>query len=168
MAKVTFDGSNRLIIVNYGITSLDVKVDLYSDWKEWVLLSDNSKYPTAMTAVGGDPLAGSQYLGTTYFLENGWKIRPYEDNHSLEVSGNLYARDGSSPFVQTLGSYNVLITLKTSNLVDTVNLAGTSVDINAIAEAVWKYATSGSLTIDTMGSHVYTKLMTFAQYMATK
>jgi len=52
--KITFDGGNKLIIVNNGETSLDVGLDLYSAWKEWMLLSDNSKYPIAFSAIGGD------------------------------------------------------------------------------------------------------------------
>ena len=32
--SVTFDGPNKLIKVNQGITFLDVDVDIYSNWKE--------------------------------------------------------------------------------------------------------------------------------------
>lgn len=119
----TFDGPNKLIILSNGTTTVDVK-DMYSRWKEWVATSDNSKYLIAFSALGGDPLPGARYLGTTYFVENGWKIRPYEGNHTLVVSGNMYARDGSDPFVNTVGTFNVRIMLSVSNLVDTVNLSG--------------------------------------------
>ena len=34
--KVTFDGINKHIIINPGETQIDVQVDLYSAWKEWV------------------------------------------------------------------------------------------------------------------------------------
>ena len=55
MAKVTFDGPNKLIIVNPGIVELDVQVDIYSDWKEWAATGDNLKYPPALRTIGGDP-----------------------------------------------------------------------------------------------------------------
>ena len=33
--KVTFDGPNKLILINHGEVSIDVKEDIYSGWKEW-------------------------------------------------------------------------------------------------------------------------------------
>lgn len=135
----TFDGVNKLIIISNGTTTVDAK-DLYSRWKDWVVLADNAKYLEAMTVLGGDPLPGGRNLGTTYFIENGWKIRPYEGNHTLVLSGNLYSRDGSDPFVNTLGNYNVRIMLVVSNLVDTINTAGGG---GATAADVWSYPNRG-------------------------
>lgn len=167
MAKVTFDGTNKLIIVDSGITSLDAAIDLYSDWKEWVLVGDNSKYPLAFSTIGGDDLGGGRYLGATYFLENGWKIRPYEGNHALSIVGNIYTRDGSSPFVVTLGNYNVLITSNVSNLIDTIAVGGNSYTLNQIADSVW----SKSITSPASGSileYIVTKLLSFKKFFATK
>jgi hypothetical protein len=126
MSKVTFDGPNKLIIVDNGETSLSVKEDMYSAWKDWIKLTDNAKYLQAFSTIGGDPLVGSLNLGDTYFLENGWKIRPYEGEHRLTVEGNLYSRDGLSPFVPTLGDFNVLISLVTSNLINTISVGGSA------------------------------------------
>ena len=123
--KVTFDGPNKLIIINEGITSLDVRTDIYSAWKEWMTEEDNSKYLLAFSVEGGAPTP-SGFTGTTFFLENGWKIRPYEGDHSLTVTGNLFTRTGQSPFVPTLGYYNVLIEKDRSNIVDTVYAGGGS------------------------------------------
>src|SRR3990172_4377805 len=121
MAKVSFNGATKIISVTVapvgGANSIDVKIDLFSDWKEWVLLSDNSKYVQAMRGVGGDPLPGSKALGDTYFLLNGWKIRPYEASHTMTVNGNLYCEDGTSPYVSTLGAYNVMVISAVSQLV---------------------------------------------------
>ena len=146
MAKVEINGPSKLIIVNDSVTEIDVKVDLYSEWKLWVIESDNSKYVPAFSAIGGDPLPGGKFVGTTFFLENGWKIRPFEGDHDLVVSGNLYDRTGGSPFVNTVGDYNVLITMATSNLVDAVATSGsTGPTASSIADAVWdKLAISGS------------------------
>lgn len=116
MAQVTFDGPNKLIIVNNGVTTLDVKVDLYSDWKEWVLLSDNSKYVPAMSVIGGEPIGGGLYAGSLFFIENGWKIRPYEGDHQLSLVGSLFTTDGSSVSVPTLGDFTVTVKVLASNL----------------------------------------------------
>lgn len=116
--KVTFDGPNKIIIINEGETLVDVQTDLYSNWKEWLAVGDNSKYLPAMRAVGGDHITGDLYLGSTFFLLNGWKIRPWAGDYKLDISGNLYSEDGSDPFVPTLTASSVSVNLRTSNLVD--------------------------------------------------
>lgn len=167
MAKVTFDGENKLIIVDNLITELDVRVDIYSDWKEWLLIGDNIKFSQALSAIGGDPIATGVYVGTTYFLENGWRIRPYEGTHQLTIVGNLYTREsGQSPVIPTLGNYNVLVNMFRSNLVDTISTGGGG-DPQDVAEAVWNYPT-GSFPQNTFGSYITTRLLTVAQYLGIR
>lgn len=114
----TFDGPNKLIVLSAGTITFDVP-DLFSRWKEWVRTGTNSRFLPAMRSVGGDPISGTQNLGATFFLTHGWRIRPDEAEHRLTVVGNLYTDPaGSSPFVPTLGNFNVLIEMKVSNLVD--------------------------------------------------
>lgn len=117
MTKVVFDGPNKLIIVDNGITELDAGVDLYSDWKEWMLTSgsDNAKYLPAFRATGGDELPGGQFISGYFFLTNGWRIRPYEGDHGLSVLGNLFVDGGGNPFVPTLGDYTVMVNVQTSS-----------------------------------------------------
>lgn len=110
----TFDGINKLIILSNGTTNLDCQ-NMYSRWVDWVATSDNSKYLMAFRTVGGDSIGEGQNISSYFFLMNGWRIRPYEGNHSLAVIGNLFVEEGGSPFVSTLGNYNVLITLTVSS-----------------------------------------------------
>ena len=56
--KVTFDGYNKLIIINSNEDEIDVAVDIYSAWKEWSQQRDYLKWVAAMRSVGGDPLPG--------------------------------------------------------------------------------------------------------------
>jgi hypothetical protein len=115
---ITFDGPNKLAVLTAGTVSLDV-VELWSRWIDWLLTGDNSKYLPAMRSVGGDPLSETKDLGTTFFMTNGWRIRPQEADHWLTVNGNLYTDpSGYSPFVATLGSYTVTIAMVVSNLTD--------------------------------------------------
>jgi len=156
MAKVTFDGPNKLIIVNFGETELDVAIDLYSDWKEWMILADNAKYLQAMRTVGGDPTTGSKSVAPYFFLSNGWKIRPHEANHQLTLTGNLFIDEpgtyGSNTFVSTLGSYNVTTTiLLTSDAVGITTEGGTYPSASEIADAVWNEIASGHVTAGTFG-----------------
>jgi hypothetical protein len=124
MAQVIFDGERELIIVNPGVTSLDVRTEIYSEWKRWFLQGDNSKFSLAMDIVGGNPLPDEQ-LGLTYFLLNGWKIRPFEGDHRLRISGNLYKADGEDPIEDTVGDFKVTVSMRVSNLVDMVGTSGT-------------------------------------------
>lgn len=118
--KVTFDGPNRLIIINYGEDVIDAKVDLYSAWKRWFTaspsgdVSANSAYLEAFSTTGGDDIGEGQTISPYYFLENGWRVKPYEDDHFLTINGNLYVREGGSPVVGTDGSYSVVAKLVVS------------------------------------------------------
>lgn len=146
--KVTFDGLSKLIIINNGITQINVKEDLYSAWKEWVIQDNNSKWLQAFSAIGGEPTTGGKYLGTTYFLINGWKIRTWEGNHRLMVNGNIYSDDGSEIFISTLGAYNTQINITTSNIVDAVSTSGgASYTPEQLAQVIWAMATS-SINVD--------------------
>lgn len=117
----SFNGVTKIITPTdapvSGAITIDVQ-EIYSRWVDWLLTSDNSKYLLALRSVGGDPLPGSKKLGLTYFLMNGWKIRPYEADHVFTLNGNLYSEDGSSPFALTIGTFNVTIISSVSNLVD--------------------------------------------------
>jgi len=133
MAKVTFDGVNKKIIVDDAITELDVQIDLYSDWKEWLKEEDNSKFLSAMRTVGGDPTTGVKSVAPYFFLTNGWKIRPYEGNHTLTITGNLFVDEpetyGYNLIIPTLGSYTVTINLSTTSDAITVSAgSGLSTD----------------------------------------
>lgn len=146
--KVVFDGPNRLIIVNTGVTSLDFREDVYSAWKEWLTdpNQQNAEYAPAISAIGGDPLPGDRRLGTTYFLENGWRMRTWEGNHELTVSGNFFTREGVSAFVPTVNPWTITINLNTSTLVETLETQSSSLttgDIDAITTSIWNDAISG-------------------------
>lgn len=107
----SFDGSKKIISLTSGTTTLDVK-DLYSRWKDWVILGDNSKWETAFNASGGDPIdpTAGTYVPLYAFLLNGWKIKPQESNHTLNVTnGVLLVYGGGDPFTDTDGSYIVRI-----------------------------------------------------------
>ena len=120
---VTFDGPNKLIVEvsAAGDNSLEAS-HIYSEWKFWLTLSDNAKYLQAFTPVGGDPITGTESLDITYFLENGWRIRPAELSHKLVVTGNLYTREpGQSAFVDTLGAFTVNTETQVSTVVRVID-----------------------------------------------
>ena len=61
--KCTFVGETRQIIINPGFTDISVKTDIYSGWKEWVALRDNTKFPPAIRSIGGDKISETESAG---------------------------------------------------------------------------------------------------------
>lgn len=125
---ITFDGPNKLAILSLGTSSLDV-VDLYSRWKDWARTGDNSKYLPAFAPVGGETIDAS--AGTSVplfaFLANGWRIRPQESSHTLNVTGGVLLVDGGGdPFVSTLGAFNVRVNFSQPVQAITVATGGSS------------------------------------------
>lgn len=161
MSNIIFDGPNKLMVVASGIVELDAEVDIYSDWKEWLLEGDNSKYLQALRTVGGDPTVGAQSISPYYFLLNGWRIRPYEGDHMLAVEGNLFVDGGGNPFVSTVGAYNVLVNLSTSvnAVTDVVTASGIEASVSEedkadIVDGVWDEAQSEHVSAGTFGKYL--------------
>jgi hypothetical protein len=117
--KVTFDTTNKLIIANTGVTTLDVRVDLYSDAKEdWQsgaldissIRLNKRKFPYRV--IGGDDTAPGEIAPLYAYLKNGWRIRPQEADHVLNITGGAILVDGDTtldPFVDTLGAFTVRV-----------------------------------------------------------
>ena len=113
----TFDGDNLIITLpgtaGAGVITLDAEADLYSSWKDWMLASPlNRKYPAAFRTVGGDALSASVDAGAYFFLQNdyGWRIKPAEEDHTINLLGNLAPEDSTLPtVVPTDGGYTVLV-----------------------------------------------------------
>lgn len=124
--KVSFDGVNRLILVDQDETVLNAKEDIYSAWKEWTQTYDNSKFPVAISAIGGDPITDSTFVGTTYFLENGWRVQPYEGDYILEIKGNFYTREpGGNPVIPVSG---VSVSLTRASITEVAIAGGVSTE----------------------------------------
>lgn len=90
----TFNGVTKQITLPAQAT-IDI-ADIYSRWKDWVALSDNSKYQPAFSVVGGDPISSVTNLAVNVFIRNdlGWRVRPPEADIDIVITGNLYPTDG--------------------------------------------------------------------------
>ena len=126
----SFDGDNLIITLDSGVAEVNAETDLYSDWKEWFKTPGNAKYPLAFDTTGGDPTTATGAVSPFFFLrnDNGWRIRPAEEDAEVVIVGNLYPRDVTLPlFVQTTGAFTVLLTIErdASSVVETIT-SGTS------------------------------------------
>lgn len=107
----SINGETKVITLTTGTTNVSVR-DLWSRWVDWLKLSDNSKYLAAMVSIGGVPIneAEGTFIPVYVFLTNGWRIKPQESNHTLNVKdGILLVNGGGDPFINTTGSFVVRI-----------------------------------------------------------
>lgn len=128
--KCIFDGENKLIIISPNATNIDIKRDIYSAWKQWVMLRDFSKYDPAIRNIGGDPIGGGKFAGDLYFLINSWKV--FVD-HSVFFDGILFSDDGQPPIITSPDTYFVQSTV--SNLAQSIQTSGSDFTV----QDIWKY-----------------------------
>lgn len=136
MAKVVTFDPIRLLIIEIGVGSPEGTLDnetsfqeIYSEWKEYVAMtaspSGDLGFPTAIRLVGGDPTSDVENLGITYFVINGWRLKPAEGNHRWVVEGNVFTDpSGQSVFAFTDGNFQVNAELKFTNLIDGLRIIG--------------------------------------------
>lgn len=111
-----FDGPNKRILV-IGTSPISAQ-DLYSRWKDWMLLATNSAFAPAFRSVAGDPIGSGNSIAPYFFLNtlDGWRIRPDEADHELRINGNLYSEDPNlSLFAPTVGDYAVTVVIERSS-----------------------------------------------------
>lgn len=135
--SITFDGTTKRIVIDEVGSDIVVSAkEIYSRWKDWVA-AGNAGFEPALRTIGGDTLGSGVTAGDYYFLNNsiGWRIRPKEANHKLTITGNLYGEDPNTAILaSTLGNYNVLVSITTSSLTQTVATGG--VDPSEVADAI--------------------------------
>lgn len=148
---VTFDGNARRIYISPNISTINVRADIYSNWKEWTQLYDNSKFPAAFRATGGDPTISGEYSGDIYFLINNWQL---VISHTCQISGVIYSDNFPSPFIQTAGTQ--IVTNKVSSLVTAVNVGGASTGMT-LAEMESSTVIAKKADIDTLSSSITTR-----------
>jgi len=168
---ITFDGYNKIATLSSGTTVLSV-LDIWSRWADWIILSDNSKYLPMFTTIGGDTI--DQSSGTTIpiyaFLLNGWRIRPQESNHNLNiVSGILLVDGGGDPFINTIGSFNIRINYSQPVQAITVSTGGGgSLTATDIRDAIWSAPISTLTDKTTIGGYISKLLLSIPKFIGLK
>jgi hypothetical protein len=122
------NGSTKTISLTSGTTLVSVR-DMWSRWVDWFLTSDNSKYVPAFVQVGGNDIDISQgtKIPIYIYLVNGWRIKPQEANHTLNIhDGILLVDGGGDPFINTSGSFVVRVNYQQPVQAITVSTGGGS------------------------------------------
>ncbi len=172
----TFDGPNKIISCALGTVSFSA-AEIYSRWKDWLQEEpERAKFePAFSNSLGGDSLGGGVLVGAYFFLQNGWKIRPQESDHQLIISGNLFPiPDTAALLTSTIGSYQVVVGMRTSSLTQQVisnggsGSGGSGASASDVADAVWNRQLSAHQTSGTYGHLVGKKLLTLAKFIGLK
>lgn len=101
---ITIDGaSKRILLDSASVTAAQI----WSAWVDWH--ADNQQWPIAFQLVGGIALGGGLFIPPYFFLLSGWRVRPMEASHTLDLVGNLFVDGGGDPVVSTLGDFRVLV-----------------------------------------------------------
>jgi len=154
--KVTFDSVNKLIICKSGVTTLDAKVDFFSDMKEdWQTNALLNKFRFPVRAIGGDETLSGETAPLYAFIDYGWRIRPDEADHVLNITGGAILIEGDTaadPFVDTLGDFTVRVRMyvPVKATIVTSGSGVTAQDKVDIADAVHDEVIEGALTFREM------------------
>ena len=115
MSNAIFDGDNLNVILP-SLGTFSVEEHLYGAWKEWVVASDNAKYPPAFDTTGGDAVGGGQEIAPYFFCRNdlGWTIKMPEDNGEIIITGNLFPRSPNLTLFEQTAGYDAFLRLEVS------------------------------------------------------
>tara|TARA_B100000768_G_scaffold93566_1_gene87543 strand:+ start:32992 stop:33510 length:519 start_codon:yes stop_codon:yes gene_type:complete len=157
MSDAVFDGDN-LYITLPSLGSYNAEVDLYSAWKEWIILVDNAKFPIAFSTTGGDDIGSGDSLAPAFFVRNdlGWRIKMPSASGEIKIDGNIFPRDPTLDMFEATDGFDAFVSLKTSAnaLVVSADAEAATIttgDINAIAAKVWDTILEDHLTNGTTG-----------------
>lgn len=147
--------------------TLDVVV-LWSSYLNWLATDDNAKFEIGLKAVGGDDISVSSgtKIPPYVYLINGWKIKPMESNHTLNVgNGILLVDGGGDPFLDADGAYTIRINY--AQPVQAITVATGGGGGGATASDIWAAPLSSNNTADTFGE-LMQKMLTVAKFIGLK
>lgn len=165
-SKITIDGVNKLIYVNPGVTTLDIRVDFWSRYVDWQALPGNDRFLLAMRRTGLDNIPGGQ-TGDFYFMINGWKV--IIDMNKVRVNGVLFSDDYETAYYSA--DLLPIYPAKVSSVVNTVTvtipvITGTVPTPAEISTAVWGTPTTN--IPGTFGELISRKMLTIAKFLGLK
>lgn len=141
--KVYFDPLTRIIEIIQapvsGVVDINFQTDVYSDGKEdWIVSGTLNKLKFPIRSVGGDVISDTKNLGATFFLQYGWQLRPYSENHRLRIDGNIYTEPSTASVVlPASGSFSVIVENTVSNLTDATIAQLPQIEYASFQNVVW-------------------------------
>lgn len=164
MSKTVYDGSARTITVLPGVTVLDIRKDVWTEWVIWQELNPN--WPLAMRYSGLDPIPGGE-SGGIFFVINGWKL--IIDFTQTLVTGVLYSDNYTTAYWNS--SNQPLYPATVSALVNSVVISTPVVEqANPadIANQILDSSIGTSRPSGSLGEFLSKKVLTIAKFIGLK
>lgn len=149
--KFDFDGPNLTVHILDGVTDIDVKTELYSDYSDWYNSANNARFVLGMEAVGNIPISDIQNTAEFFFFINGWKLS-HTSGVKVSVSTNLFTLNEDKIVAVTSGDSQIefnntdavvvsqddllTLVLAIKNKVDLMNFVGSKVVVTLDGEKV--------------------------------
>jgi hypothetical protein len=131
----TFSGPELIIYIAVNSYEFNAQT-LYSDWKRWSQLDKNLTFPQAFRSIGGEYISNTKTIAPYIELLNGWRLKPWSGDYTLNVDGNLFATGGLNPFLGA-DSGTVLLSLETTGNALAID-TGSSLNVVSAGE-VWAH-----------------------------
>ena len=139
--KVSFNPITKIIQVTEAPTQeqllLDMSSDIYGSAKrQWLATESLTKFAFPFVTIGGQPV-GEVFVGAYFFLRTdlGWRIRAYDEDHELTITGNLYPFVNGQRLFSTVAGRTIPIAFERSVLSQKVE---TSSDLPEVLQ--WLHA----------------------------
>lgn len=130
---VTFDPINKYILIT-SPTILISALEIYNSAMDWCDDPITIGYTIPMRADGKFDMGGGAYSDSIFRLINGWKIKPYDGDYDLVITGTLLGEPGESRWVSP-DSGNVSIEFQVSSQATVIEPEPP--DLSGLAEEVW-------------------------------
>lgn len=142
--KFTYDTTNKLFLLNTGVTTLDAKTEFYSWVKsDWKTDANLNKFRFPIESIGGNDIGGGNTISPYYNLLYGWRLQFFvTGNQTITIVGNVITTEGDTPIVSGGGAYHHQATLQVS----ANSLTGAGGGGGATAAQVWAYVVEGTMT----------------------
>lgn len=164
-SKVTINTATKIIKMNSGVTSVNVRIDLYSDIKEdWLANANLSRLQFPFIVSGGDSIGGGQVSPSYFFLRFPWTLETSGTGDNVVIETNLYAFDEAQ--LDTRDPFNILsgdnISNKNSDIPGISDLS-TQIISGIFDEQIASHTISGSF-----GEWINKKALTVAKFLRIK
>jgi hypothetical protein len=159
---ITFDPINKLIRLTSPTTSVTAQ-DLYTSAMDWAEELDNLHIDVPMDANGKFPLGGGVFSDIIYRLLSDWKLKWFDGDKSVFVSGTLITDDNTvrtvpadTGNVETVFQVNTYGTIEQTDVsvngfVNDASIDGTEFNGNISLSAVDDFY-NGSVLVFTTGA----------------
>lgn len=144
--KFTYDTTNKLFVLNAGVTSLDARTEFYSWVKhDWLTNGTLNKFRFPIESIGGNDIGGGSTISPYYNLLYGWRIQFAPADQTITIVGNVITAEGDPPLVENAGAYHHQAIMQVS--ANSLTGAGGG---SLTAAQVWQYVIEQGFTAEEM------------------